>query len=542
MHYLKFIEIKVIFTIKFIKVLLSRAFTTVILILIQVLFYAIIANVLYDYSAYIHISAYVLSFLLAIYVLSLKNGTFDVKLPWIILILVFPVFGSLFYFLFHQQNVRKKIRKNIENQAYATNKINFNHDEIYSKLLNEDKRIYNQSNYIYKSTNLPVYQNTETTYFKIGEEFYASLLEELKKAKSFIFIEFFIIQQGKMWNSIFNILKEKAANGVEVRVLYDDFGCIKTLPAKYKKHLHKYNIKCEVFNPIYPIVTLAHNNRDHRKIVVIDGNVGYTGGINLADEYINETIRFGHWKDTGILLKGDAVKSLTLMFLENWHIYQDNGEDYKKFMPDNDSVVAIHENSFVQPYLNSPMTDELVARNVYINILNDATDYVFITTPYLVLDQELENAIVNAARRGVDVRIITPHIPDKKYVYVVTRSNYLPLLKAGVSIYEYTPGFIHAKNVCADDKVATIGSINFDNRSFYHSYECGVLIYNAQSVLDIKKDFLDTQEISLKINEEIVNKVPFSKKLTTGLCRIFLHYYKYYNLKKYVSNKKARKL
>ena len=449
----------------------------------------------------------------------MKNGTFDVKLPWIILILVFPVFGSLFYFLFHQQRVRKKVRKNIENQAYATKKMDYNHENIYAKLLEKDKRMFNQSNYIYKTNNLPVYQNTETKYFKIGEEFYCCLLEELKKAEKFIFIEIFILKQGKMWNSIFNILKEKAASGVDVRILYDDFGCISTLPYNYKKHIQKYGIKCEVFNPIHPIVTLAHNNRDHRKIVVIDGNVAFTGGINFSDEYINEVIRFGHWKDTGIMLKGDAVKSFALMFLENWHIYQNRDEDYKQFMPNTSNI---KNDSFIQPYMGTPMDpDELVARNVYINILNDATDYVYITTPYLVLDQELENALINAAKRGIDVRIITPHVPDKKYVYAVTRSNYINLLKAGISIYEYTPGFIHAKNVCSDDKIATVGSINFDNRSFYHSYECGVWMYDTKTVLDIKQDFLDTQDISLKISENFVEKIPFSKKLKTGLWRIF---------------------
>lgn len=491
---------------------------TALLIILQILFYGILADFLNDYSTNIHIISYILSILLSLYILSMKNGTFDVKLPWIILILIFPVFGSLFYFLFHQQRVRKKVRKNIENQAYATKKIIHNSDQTYANLLEKDKRMYNQSNYIYKTNNLPVYQNTEIEYYKIGEEFYSSLLEELKKAKDFIFIEMFIIRQGKMWNAISNILKEKAAKGVDVRVLYDDFGCIRTLPTNYKTHLEKYNIKCEVFNPIKPIVTLAHNNRDHRKIIVIDGNIAFTGGINFADEYINETIRFGHWKDTAIMLKGQAVKSFTLMFLENWHIYRDSEEDYISFMPSNE---IIENDSFVQPYMGTPMdSDELVARNVYINLLNDATDYVYITTPYLVLDQELENALINASNRGVDVRIITPHIPDKKYVYAVTRSNYINLLKAGISIFEYTPGFIHAKNVCSDDKVATIGSINFDNRSFYHSYECGVWIYDSSVVLDIKRDFLNTQEISLKINEDFINKMPFSKKLKTGLWRI----------------------
>lgn len=506
-------------TFKYIKeFLLSRVFTTILLILLQIGFYLVVANVLAEYFFPIQFITYILSIVVSIYVLGLKNGTFDVKLPWVILILIFPIFGSLFYFLFHQQKVRKKIRKNLENQAYATKKFDFSNDAVYENLLKKDKRIYNQSSYIYKANNLPIYQNTEDTYFKIGEEFYAKLLEELKNAKKFIFIEIFILKQGVMWNSIFNILKEKAANGLDVRILYDDFGSIRDLPITYKKHIQKYKIKCEVFNRIYPIVTLAHNNRDHRKIIVIDGNVAFTGGVNFGDEYINETIKFGHWKDSGIMIKGDAVKSFTLMFLENWHIYQDKDEDYKKFMP---SIKISEKESFIQPYMSTPMdADEIVARNVYINILNDAKDYVYITTPYLILDQELENAIINAAKRGIDVRIITPHIPDKKYVFVVTRSNYLPLLKAGVSIYEYTPGFIHAKNVCSDDKVATIGTINMDNRSFYHSYECGVFIYNSHTVDEIKQDFLKTQEISMKVDETIVSKSSIQNKLKTGLCRI----------------------
>ncbi len=517
------------------KILLSRSLITIVLLLVQVLFYALIVNELNEYSGIIHAISYLFSFLLAIYVLSMKNETLDIKLPWVILILTFPVFGSLFYFLFHQQKVRKKIRKNIESQAYSTKNVNYCNDSTLASLKKEDKRMYNQSNYIYQTTNLPVYQNTSVTYFKEGEEYFASLVEEIKKAQHYVFIEYFIIKQGKMWNTILNVLKEKAAKGIEVRVLYDDFGCITSLPIHYKKHLEKYHIKCQVFNPIKPVVTLTHNNRDHRKIVVIDGKVAFTGGINLADEYINEVIRFGHWKDTGIMLKGEAVRSFILMFLENWHIYQDKEEDYAIFWENKQDTSSLakeskgqafssfkKERAYIQPYIGSPLdANEPVARNVYIHILNDATDYVYITTPYLILDQELENALISAAKRGVDVRIITPHIPDKKYVYVVTRSNYPSLLKAGVSIFEYTPGFIHAKNVCADDKIATVGSINFDNRSFYHSYECGVWLYQSEAVLQIKEDFLRTQEISLPILKNFVDKIPISKRLETGIWRIF---------------------
>ncbi len=524
------------------------------------------------YSNEIQIIAFFLSILLAIYILGLKNGSLDVKLPWVILILVFPVFGSLFYLLFRNQQVRKKIRLNIESQVYATSKIVHDVDNVYSELKLKDRVIFNQSMYIFNTTNMPIYKNTETLYYDSGETFFDALIEELKKAEKFIFMEFFIIRQGKMWNTVFQLLKEKANEGVEIRLLYDDFGCINTLPQTYKKHVEKYGIKCEVFNPIHPIATLAHNNRDHRKIVVIDGIVGFTGGINLADEYINVINRFGHWKDTGIMIKGDAVKSFSLMFLESWHIYRDVGEDYSPYLPELEILEQtvpqkkkrfkrknkkqkekkfkekkifsetidianipkatskfIYKNDwadseeFIQPYMTTPMeVDEIVGRNVYVNILNSAKDYVYITTPYLILDQELQEAIINAAKRSVDVRIITPGIPDKKVVFAVTRSEYTNLLKNGVRIFEYTPGFIHAKNVVSDDTVATIGSINFDNRSFYHSYECGIFLYNSDNIEIIRKDFIKCENLSQEITLKNANKIPLSTRIKTSLFRLFI--------------------
>lgn len=496
---------------------------------------------------------------LALYILGLKNGPVDVKLPWVILILLFPVFGSIFYLLFRNQKVRKKVRLNVESQAYATSKVIHDATNTYDTLKALDRSIYNQSKYIFKTTNMPIYQNTESKYYEIGETYYEDLITELKKAQKFIFMEYFIIKMGTMWNTVFNILKEKAASGVEVRLLYDDFGCITSLPTNYKQHVEKYSIKCEVFNTIYPIATLAHNNRDHRKIVVIDGITGFTGGINLADEYINKQSRFGHWKDTGVMIKGDAVKSFTLMFLEAWHIYRDKNEDYTPFVPKLEikkDVVPVktkkrknkknkldasqmvipslepdfqYENlwsnskEFIQPYLSTPMDDqEIVARNVYVNILNSANDYVYITTPYLILDPELKAALINAGKREVDVRIITPGIPDKKYVFTVTRSEYADLLKSGIKIYEYTPGFIHAKNVVADDKVATCGSINFDNRSFYHSYECGIFLYNSHCVEEIKADFLKTQELSNEIFANYMDKFSTWERIKSAVFRVLI--------------------
>lgn len=470
-----------------------------------------------EYSKYINISFAVASYLMSIYILTLRSGTLDIKLPWVVLILVFPAVGMIAYLLFNEQRLRKKLLNRLEKKTYEQNDFAPIDNVIYDKLLIENKRVFQQSNYINNVYGLPAFINTSTEYFEIGEKYFEALVEELKKAKDFIFMEYFIIDDGRMWDTILEILKEKASQGVEVRLMYDDGGTLTTLPYKYYKELEKYNIHAVAFNPFTPIVSFRHNIRDHRKIVVIDGKVGFTGGINLADEYINEKLRFGHWKDTGIMIKGDAVKSLTIMFLELWHLYKNRDEKCDKYFASEN----VTNDGYVQPYEDAPVDDELVARNVYINILNDATDYVYITTPYLILDPELTNSIVSASRRGVDVRIITPHIPDKWYVHFVTQSHYMPLLKVGVKIYEYTPGFIHAKNVVCDDMIATVGTINFDYRSLYHNYECGVWMYNTSAVNNMKKDFENTLEISQEITKEYVEKFNIFKKIISGVLKFF---------------------
>ncbi len=494
---------------------------TALLLVLQILFYVWVYNIVYEYARIIHYVALALSLILSTYILGLKGGKIEVKLPWVILILFFPVFGSLFYFLFRNQKVRKKIRKNVENQIYATSKISHDADEVFDELKSLDKSIYNQANYIFNSTNMPIYNDSTSKYFPCGEDYYKELIKQLQEAKKFIFIEYFILKEGIMWDTVLNILKVKAESGVDVRLIYDDFGCINTLPQNYKKTIEALGIRCEVFNPIYPVVTLAHNNRDHRKIVVIDGKVGFTGGINLSDEYINKWERFGHWKDTGIMVEGNAVKSFTLMFLETWHIYRDNNEEIDVFLPKIENKGNTNNKEYIQPYMSTPMeTEEIVARNVYVNILNSANNYVYITTPYLVLDPELEEALINAAKRSVDVRIIVPAIPDKKLVFAVTRSNYTSLLKAGVTIYEYTPGFIHAKNVVCDDKVATVGSINLDNRSFYHSYENGVFVYNSNTIKDVKNDFEETINVSYEVENDFERKIPLLNRIKTSFLRL----------------------
>ena len=283
-----------------------------------------------------------------------------------------------------------------------------------------------------------------------------------------------------------------------------------------------FGIKCVVFNPILPILSLSHNNRDHKKIAVIDGKIAYTGGLNIADEYVNKKTRFGHWKDTGIKLIGDATKSFTLMFLETWHYFRDSSEDCSIYL---NSMPMIHNElskGYVQPYLGDPMLENNIAREIYINIINNATDYVYITTPYLAIDQEFLLSLTNASKRGVDVKIITPHIPDKNYIFRVTQSYYKDLISHGAKIYEYAPGFIHSKTIIADDKLATVGTVNFDYRSFYHNYECGVWLYNTNSINDIKKDFENTLSSSIEVNYEFIKtNITLLKYLSGEILKLF---------------------
>ena len=327
---------------------------------------------------------------------------------------------------------------------------------------------------------------------------------------------------GILWDTILEILKQKTKQGVEVRVIFDDVGSFKTLPYGYNKSLEKLGIKCVVFNPITPVLTLVHNNRDHKKIAVIDGKIAYTGGVNIADEYVNKKKRFGHWKDTGIRLIGDATKSFTLMFLETWHYFRDSSEDCSIYLNTIPLIKNEVHTGYVHPYVGDPLLENNVVREVYINIINSASTYVYITTPYLAIDQEFLFALTNASKRGVDVKIITPHIPDKPYIFRVTQSYYKTLINHGVEVYEYTPGFIHSKMIISDDKLATVGTINFDYRSFYHNYECGVWLYNVDSIKEIKEDFENTLGKSIKVTDEFIKtNINWFKHLCGEILNLF---------------------
>lgn len=443
------------------------------------------------------------------------------KIAWIIPILLFPIFGGLFYFFFGGKRLSKKEKRKmrvIEQKVYKAlkpQKANLNEIIKFSESASV------QSRYIQNNAHYPLYKNTTGEYLPFGEVKFEKLKEELKKAKNFIFMEYFIIQQGVMWNSILEILLQKVKEGVDVRIIYDDAGCLLTLPYKYNKKLEKMGIKCCVFNPMVPILYVRMNNRNHRKVAIIDGHTGFTGGINLADEYINEIKKHGHWKDSAIMIKGDAVWSMTVMFLTMWEYLKGTDEDLSRYKGKIRYDNAIGANGYYQPFSDSPLDNENVGEIVYLNLINKAKRYVFITTPYLVIDYEMIRALTSAAKGGIDVRIITPHCADKWYVHTVSKSNYKILLESGVKIYEYTPGFMHAKTIVTDDEFGFVGTINMDYRSFFMHYECGVWMYKSSAVKDIRNDFLNTLEICREIKIEDFKDFKWYNALLGSVLRIF---------------------
>lgn len=445
------------------------------------------------------------------------------KIGWIILVLLLPLFGAPLYLCFGNQRNSGRIRNRVAAEETAWRKRLRQNTAVMRECYADNPRIACTSNYLYRYSGFPLYHNSPVTYFPSGEAMFAAMKQALKSARHFIFLEYFIIGEGRMWNEILQILRNRAAAGVEVRVIYDDFGSIITLPANYWKKLSRYGIACQVFNPVVPLLAPVMNNRDHRKIMIIDGHTAFSGGINLADEYINEYPRFGHWKDTGFRMQGSAVWSYTAMFLSIWNAFRkDSAKDAEvdRFRPENSPMPPLQDDGFVQPFSDSPFDNEPVSRNLYMEILNQAQRYAYIFTPYLIPDDELKNAIGQAAKRGVDVRIITPGIPDKKIIFRVTRSYYLPLLRQGVKIYEYTPGFLHAKSCVCDDKYAVLGTINMDYRSLYLHYECGTLLYRSRAILDVRRDIEQTIRQSRQIRPENC-KTSFLGLIYDALLRLF---------------------
>lgn len=480
---------------KLLKKLFSRTVVTALLIVIQVAWLAALLLQLGNSLPAIQTVLRILSFVAILFVIkSDMNPSY--KIGWILLIAVLPILGGLMYVFFGNKRPTKNMREMLRAQLEKSAEYLGTQESITGEL---DGGAAGLFKYLEGSAGYPTAKNTTVRYYRVGEEMYADLLPELEKAEKFIFLEYFIIRPGEMWDGVLEILKRKAAAGVDVRIIYDDMGCIDILPANYNATLEGWGIRTMAFNRFVPAVSLVMNNRDHRKITVIDGKVGFTGGINISDEYINAKERFGHWKDTGLMLKGPGVFNLTLMFLEMWNAFNKDGDNYADFIPSAFEEKGGGSDGYVLSFSDSPLDNESVGESVYTDMLYQAKDYIYITTPYLAIDSELQTALCMAAKRGVDVRMITPGIPDKKLVYRLTRSYYPTLLRAGVKIYEYTPGFIHAKSFVCDDKLCVVGTINMDYRSLYLHFECGTLMYNNPEIKQIKKDDLDTMEKCRKV-------------------------------------------
>ena len=432
-----------------------------------------------------------------------RSMTPESKVTWLIVTFV-PVFGPLLYLMFGERRLSKKELK----QLQELNSIAFhenNGHQLHLQLRETDKSAYWIINaLLHMDSNAEVYEHTDSQFFADGEKMWKQMLEDLKRAKKFIFLEYYIVKEGLMWDSMLEILEEKAAQGVEVKMLYDDIGCMVTLPGDYTVYLRSKGIDAHKFNKVIPRMTVAYNNRDHRKILVIDGQISYTGGINLADEYINHIERFGHWKDSGIRIDGPATQAFTRLFLMNWYINRGEISDFDQYHLENQTRSG---SGLCIPYGSGPkpIYKTKVGKIVYQNLINQAEDFVYITTPYLIIDYDLTEDIKNAAMRGVDVRIVTPYVPDKKIIQLVTRGAYPDLLSAGVRIFEYTPGFIHSKQMIVDDRFAAVGTINLDYRSLVHHYENAVLLYKTESIADIRKDFEGIFEQSQEIFPDTIN-------------------------------------
>lgn len=501
---------------KKLKRLLIRRLFIVLLLLAQILLIVFTIGY-YSQMRWVANVLRLLAFLTALHLL-LHEQPAGFKITMVFLILLFPLFGGVFYWVFHFQTTTVGFRKKFHKITQETAK-DFRLTGTFTEgALDELPDSQRLIRYLDSVPRFPVYRHTQTVYYPDGKLFMDALLSELKKANRYIFLEFFIIGEGRFWDSVLDVLCERASHGVDVRVIYDDLGCFVSLPAKYKKILRAKGIQCEVFNPFRPFLTNIQNNRDHRKIAVIDGKVAFTGGINLADEYINEKERFGHWKDSAVMLCGEGAWSLCVMFLQMWSFLTDKHEDCAQYVPLDAPPVASENDGWVQPYCDSPMDRENVGEQVYLQMISSALRYLYITSPYLTVDGSMIASLTLAAKSGVDVRLILPRRPDKRWVQFTGRSFYRQLLGAGVKIYEYE-GFIHSKSMVSDDLCATVGTVNLDFRSLYLHFECGTCLYKTASIPIIKQDFLQTLAHCKEIGLSDCKSNPV-KRFFQEICRL----------------------
>ena len=495
----------------------SRSFVFFLMLALQVALFILITYYASS-SRIIYIVIYIIMLGIIVYIIN-DDSDPNMKILWVILLLLVPAFGTLMYLYFRFQpashSLKKKLKKiNIKSERYLAQD-----KRMLGELYLQNKNIASLANFVYESNDLPIYRNTEVNYFRSGEEKYKALIEKLEEAQDFIFIEYFIIGRGKVWDSILRILEKKVQQGVEVRVMYDGLCSFSKLDIGYYKKLQKKGIKAKPFAPARPFITTNQNNRDHRKILVVDGKVAFTGGINLADEYMNVVEHFGYWKDTAVMVEGDAAKSYTLLFLKMWNVSENTIQNFDRYL--NVDIPPIYPDSgYVMAYADNPFNHYQVGHSVYLDIINNATRYCHIITPYLVLDNITMNALKFAAKRGVDVKIIMPGIPDKHYAYCLARTYYKELIRWGVEIYEYSPGFTHAKVFVADDEVATVGTYNLDYRSLYLHFENGCFMYKCKCIKDIEDDFQDTMNQSSKVTLMGCKNRPLYYKATGKVMRL----------------------
>ena len=481
--------------VRFFSRILNRITITVVLVALQLLWLCWVAFAITTGTGRVWVNGLLnaLSLLIVLYLVR-KDENSAYKVGWIALIGILPLLGGALYLAFGNKRPAKRLRLKMQAVEDAHKKDLVQEPGVLEGL---DAREQGQSRYVAKYGPYPAWQNTRTQYFACGEAMYPQLLADLEKAEKSIFLEFFIVSHGCMWNGIEKILRRKAAAGLDVRVIYDDAGCLSLLPHNYAELLRAEGIRAFSFNRCVPVLNLVMNNRDHRKIMVIDGRIGFTGGVNLADEYINRLVRFGYWKDSGVRLEGPGAGALANIFLTFWKAqYPDEDIDIDRDLP---AAAPVPTDCLVQPFADTPVDREAVAKNVYLELINQAQRRLQICTPYLILDNDLLACLRLAAKRGVDVRIYTPGVPDKPTIYQLTRSYFPHLLRAGVRIFSYTPGFLHAKTWLVDDRIAAVGTVNLDYRSLYLHFENSVLIYGGAVLDDVRRDLAEIEKESAEV-------------------------------------------
>lgn len=495
-----------------------RYIIAAIITILEVLAIVTIVIALCYFVPYFYLAAFATEVFCVVKIIA-SNDNPEYKIPWLLFVLILPILGFMLYFIFYSRSFNKKYVRRLE--GLHGEKYPDSSTEHFKLLQEENLTAHNQAKLLCSLSNSRLFTNTSQKYFPIGEEMWQNMLIDLKNAKNFIYMEYFIIEEGVFWDSILEILKEKAQNGLDIRVVFDDIGCMSTLPGNYAKHLKNFGIKATPFSRLKGKANNEFNNRSHRKITVIDGKIGYTGGINIADEYVNKINRFGHWKDVGIRLEGEAVYELTKLFLIDFGINIKN-------LPErpNDEILYplsnIKEKGYMIPFGDgpAPLYIRRVAKSLIVDMLSNAKKYAYIMTPYLIIDNDMCLAIENAAVKGVDVRIIVPHIPDKKLIFEMTKTFYQRLRKSGVKIYEYKNGFIHAKSYLIDGETAMVGTINMDYRSLVHHFENGVWLYKTQCIADIKADMLDTIDKSILVEDKTIKTTLF-QRFIRSIVRIF---------------------